>query len=294
MHLETLMKLVSYRESQDGAAQARYGAVVNGDSIHDLTTAQAPTLRMALSSEGIEGIAARADAMAKQARGIPLGSVVLLPPIPDPDKILCVGLNYFLHAKEAGMDVPARPSIFVRFGSSVVGHDNPVQHPGISEQFDFEAELAVVIGRRAYRVSEADALDYVAGYSCLAENSVRDWQRHSNQATPGKNFVGSGAFGPWLVTPDEAGPVESMMVTGRLNGEQVQGDSAANMIFSVAQTISYLSTFTELLPGDVISTGTPSGVGFSRKPPLYLRPGDVFEVDISGVGLLRNPVAQAN
>ncbi|TKR53298.1 fumarylacetoacetate hydrolase family protein [Allopusillimonas ginsengisoli] len=285
------MKLVSYTESQGGDSQARYGVVVGDDAILDLTTAEAPTLRMALSAEGLGGIAARAEVLAQQAQGIPLASVLLLPPIPDPDKILCVGLNYILHAKEANMEVPAHPSIFVRFGSSVVGHDNPVSHPGISEQFDFEAELAVVIGRRAYRVSEEDAMGYVAGYSCLAENSIRDWQRHSNQATPGKNFMGSGAFGPWLVTPDEAGPVESMIVTGRLNGDEMQSDSAANMIFSVSQIISYLSTFTELLPGDVISTGTPSGVGFSRKPPLYLRPGDVFEVDISGVGLLRNPVA---
>lgn len=284
------MKLVSYMTSTGKVQPSRYGVVASG-RVYDLVTAESKTLRAALSAEGIEGIATRADEVIKKADGVALSSVILLPPITDPDKILCVGMNYFLHAQEVGMAVPAHPSVFVRFPSSVVGHDSPVNHPRISQQFDFEAELAVVIGRKAYRVAESDALSYVAGYSCLAENSVRDWQRHSNQATAGKNFLGSGALGPWLVTPDEAGPVEMMTVVGRLNGEQVQSDCAASMIFSVPQLIAYFSTFTELLPGDVIATGTPAGVGFSRKPPRFLLPGDVFEVDISGVGLLRNLVA---
>lgn len=288
------MKLVSFTASADGAKAPRYGVVAGDDRVYDLTTMASPTLRVALSTEGLQAISARANTAIEQTDGQALSSVVLLPPIPDPDKVLCVGLNYFLHAEEAGMAVPERPSVFVRFGSSVVGHGSPVMHPGVSDQFDFEAELAVIIGRRAYRVAEADALNYVAGYSCLAENSVRDWQRHSNQATPGKNFMASGAFGPWIVTPDEAGPVDRMTVIGRLNGEQMQSDSAGNMIFTVPQIIAYLSTFTELQPGDVIATGTPSGVGFSRKPPRYLQPGDVFEVAISGVGLLRNAVAPAN
>ncbi|MEO6986012.1 MAG: fumarylacetoacetate hydrolase family protein, partial [Paralcaligenes sp.] len=146
------------------------------------------------------------------------------------------------------------------------------------------------IGRAGRRIPVAEALDYVAGYSCLAENSVRDWQRHSNQATPGKNFPASGAFGPWLVSPDEVGPLEEVVVIGRLNGAQVQSDSVAHMIFSVPELIAYVSTFTELEPGDVISTGTPAGVGLSRKPPVFLKSGDVFEVEISGVGVLRNPV----
>nr|WP_255368677.1 fumarylacetoacetate hydrolase family protein [Polaromonas sp. OV174] len=260
------------------------------DRVYDLTTPTAPTLRAALSIEGVEGIAARAAALTPGNEGIALSSVVLLPPITDPDKILCLGMNYLHHAKEVGMAVPAQPAVFVRFISSLVGHDQSLRHPGISEQFDFEAELAVIMGRTAYRVSEAEALNYVAGYSCLAENSVRDWQRHSNQATAGKNFLHSGAFGPWLVTRDEAGPIANMTVSGRLNGELMQSDCTANMIFSVQRTIAYLSTFTELLPGDVIATGTPAGVGFLRKPPRYLQQGDVFEVDISGIGVLRNAV----
>jgi 2-keto-4-pentenoate hydratase/2-oxohepta-3-ene-1,7-dioic acid hydratase in catechol pathway len=282
------MKLVSYIDParRDGAPS--YGAIV-GELIIDLATPADPTLRAALANDGLDGIARRLNASLHKG-GAALASVELLAPIPDPDKILCIGLNYHLHAQEMGMAIPAKPSVFVRFPSSLAAHGQPVLLPRESEQFDYEAELAIVIGRRARKVSAESALQYVAGYSCLAENSIRDWQRHSTQATPGKNFDKTGAFGPWLVTPDEAGRPDAMRVTGRLNGEEVQCDSTGNMIFSVAQLIAYLSTFTELLPGDVIATGTPAGVGMSRKPPRYLREGDVFEVDISGVGRLRNPV----
>jgi 2-keto-4-pentenoate hydratase/2-oxohepta-3-ene-1,7-dioic acid hydratase in catechol pathway len=286
------VKFVSYQATQGSDAAADYGVLADGRIVR-LTTAQAPSLRHALALEGIDGLGRRARAALDAQDGVAESEVRLLPPIPDPEKILCVGLNYFLHAEEAGMAVPGKPSIFVRFGSSLAGHEQPVLRPKVSEQFDYEAELAVVIGRRAYEVTEEQAMDCVAGYTCMAENSVRDWQRHSNQATPGKNFVRSGALGPYLVTPDEAGPVEQMRIIGRLNGETMQDDLGTNMIFTVAQVIAYLSTFTELMPGDVIATGTPAGVGFTRKPPRYLRPGDVFEVDISGVGVLRNSVAQA-
>lgn len=287
------MKFASYTPADSADATIRYGVVVN-DQVIDLTTSAQPCLRTALATEGLEALMERARRRTTTEVGIPLSAVHLSPPIPQPEKILCVGLNFYLHAKEAGMAVPEHPSIFVRFASSVVGHDVPVLRPLASEQLDYEAELAVVIGRHAHQVSEADALEVIAGYTCLAENSVRDWQRHSNQATPGKNFMHSGACGPWLVTPDEAGPVEHMTIAGRLNGESIQSDSGANMIFSVAQTIAYLSSFTELAPGDIISMGTPAGVGFTRKPPRYLRPGDVFEVDITGIGVLRNTVAQGH
>jgi 2-keto-4-pentenoate hydratase/2-oxohepta-3-ene-1,7-dioic acid hydratase in catechol pathway len=219
-----------------------------------------------------------------------LAEIAWEPPITDSDKTICVGLNYYEHAKEANMAVPTRPSLFVRFPASQVGHDVAVVRPSASAQFDYEAELAVVVGRAARHVAEERANDYIAGYTCFAENSVRDWQRHAAQATPGKNFEASGAMGPWLVTPDESGPVENMTVIGRLNGREMQRDSAANMIFSVPQIIAYISTFATLLPGDVIVTGTPAGVGFTRKPPLYMVPGDVFEVEITGVGVLRNGV----
>lgn len=282
------MKLVSYIDRSKTFARPSYGAIVD-NVIIDLSTESAPTLRDALGQQGLAALAATLQHRRAQG-GLPLEDATLLPPVTNPDKILCVGLNYHLHAQEAGLPVPARPSVFVRFVSSFAAHDEPVLRPPESEQFDYEAELAVVIGRRARRVPEADAMQYVAGYACMAENSIRDWQKHAAQATPGKNFVRSGAFGPYLVTLDEAPAPETMSVTGRLNGEIVQSDCAGNMIFTVAQLIAYLSTFTELLPGDVISTGTPAGVGMSKKPPRYLREGDVFEVEISGLGVLRNPV----
>ena len=278
------MKFVSFKKHADG--QAQYGVVV-GDRVASLTTAASPTLRAALAQEGLAGLASRA----KQASAsLDLASLELLPTITDPDKFICVGLNYHRHAEEVGMAIPQRPSLFVRFADSVTGHGQPTLRPPESEQFDYEAELAVVIGRTARRVAEAYAMDYVAGYCCLAENSVRDWQRHSNQATPGKNFFHSGALGPWLVTPDEAGPIGDMTIIGRLNGEEVQHESLSDLIFSVPQIIAYISSFGPLQAGDVIATGTPAGVGMSRKPPRWLRAGDVFEVEISGVGTLRNAV----
>jgi 2-keto-4-pentenoate hydratase/2-oxohepta-3-ene-1,7-dioic acid hydratase in catechol pathway len=213
-----------------------------------------------------------------------------LPPITDPDKTLCVGLNYFLHAQEAKMAVPEHPSLFARFPAAQVGHGTPVVRPRVSHKFDYEAELAVVIGRAGRHVPAEAAEAYIAGYSCFAENSVRDWQTHSRQATPGKNFERSGAFGPWLVTPDEAGPVAAMEVVGRLNGREMQRDAAANMIFSVPQVIAYVSTFITLLPGDVLVTGTPAGVGFTRDPPVWLQPGDRFDVEITNLGVLSNEV----
>ena len=280
------MKLVSYIDR--ATARASFGAVVN-EHIIDLAIPGVTTLRQAIATEGIVGLRQRLQD-ASASKGIALTSVELQAPITDPEKILCVGLNYHLHVQEVGMAVPSKPSIFVRFPGSLVGQHQPVLRPPESGQFDYEAELAVIIGQRAHRIPVERAMEIVAGYSCLAENSIRDWQRHSAQATPGKNFHHSGAFGPWLVTPDEAGPVDAMTVIGRLNGVEMQNDTAAQMIFSVPELISYISTFTELVPGDVISTGTPAGVGLTRKPQRFLKAGDVFEVDISGIGVLRNPV----
>lgn len=282
------MRLASYVERGGASATTAFGAVV-GAHVVKLSTPETPTLRQALALEGIEGLARRL-AVKDASTGVLLAQVELLPPIPDPDKILCIGLNYRLHAEEAGMAIPDHPSVFTRYPSSLLAHEQAVQRPPESTRFDYEAELAVVIGRRARRIGTQRAMEVIAGYACLAENSVRDWQRHSNQATPGKNFVGSGAFGPWLTTPDEAGPPEALRVIGRLNGEVVQDDTVAQMIFSIPELIAYLSVFTELLPGDVIATGTPAGVGMSRHPPRFLRSGDVFEVEVPGVGLLRNAV----
>ncbi len=264
-----------------------YG-VVTGDRVVDLSTPEVHTLREALEVWGMHGL--RVRGAAATAPGLPLAGLQWLPPITHPDKTLCVGLNFFEHAKEAKMAIPAKPSLFARFAGSQVGHLTPVVRPRASHQFDYEAELAVVIGKKARHVAEDRAEDVVAGYTCFAENSIRDWQKHATQATPGKNFHASGAVGPWLVTPDEAGTVAGMDVIGRLNGRELQRDSAANMIFSVSQVIAYVSTFTELLPGDVLVLGTPAGVGFTRTPPIWLVPGDTFEVEITGVGTLRNTV----
>ncbi len=216
--------------------------------------------------------------------------VRFLPPIPDADKILCIGFNYRGHLTETGTPTPEHPSIFVRFASSQVGHDEPVAAPSNSSQFDYEGELAVVIGRRAWRVPEADAMSHVAGYSCFAENSVRDFQNHARQATAGKNFLRSGGFGPWLVTADEIPDPSALTLTTRLNGEVMQQESLSQLIFGVPALIAYITQFTELLPGDVISTGTPDGVGLFQDPPRWLRIGDIVEVEIEGVGLLRNAV----
>ncbi|MFD0849307.1 fumarylacetoacetate hydrolase family protein [Sphingosinicella xenopeptidilytica] len=230
------------------------------------------------------------EAAAAHGEAVSADSVVMLPPITDPDKILAVGFNYRGHLTETGTPLPEHPSLFVRFPSSQVGHDQPVIAPAISSEFDYEGELAVIIGRPAWRVSAAEAMDCVAGYSCFAENSVRDFQAHARQVTAGKNFLCSGAIGPWLTTADEVGDPSALTLTTRLNGQVVQHDRLTSLVFSVAELIVYISQFTRLLPGDIIATGTPDGVGFLRKPPIWLVPGDTMEIDIPGVGLLRNTV----
>jgi len=277
------MRLASFRH--DG--QDSFG-VVEGDRIIDCgptAGSRFAGLRQALAADALDEVAAKAA-----SDGFPLTAVELLPPIVDSQKILCIGLNYRKHAEEAGMAIPNHPSIFVRFPNSQVGHEQAVVKPFLSDHYDYEGELAVIIGKRARHVPEDQALSVVAGYACFGEHSVRDYQRHAAQATPGKNFTASGGFGPWLVTPDEVGDPNDLMLRTRVNGVEQQCESTADMIFSVQQLIAYITSFTELLPGDVIVTGTPSGVGFVKKPPLYLKDGDVVEVEIEKVGLLRNPV----
>lgn len=220
----------------------------------------------------------------------PLDDVGFLPVIPDPDKILCIGINYASHVRETGRDMPEKPMVFARFASSQIGHGQAMRRPVISERFDFEGELAVVIGKRARYVGEDEALSFVAGYSCYNDGSIRDWQRHSTQFTPGKNFPATGAFGPWLVTRDEMGSIGSKCLVTRLNGQVVQRATFDDLIFGVSALVSYCSQFTVLEPGDVIITGTTGGVGAFRTPPLWMKQGDQVEVEIEGVGVLRNPV----
>jgi 2-keto-4-pentenoate hydratase/2-oxohepta-3-ene-1,7-dioic acid hydratase in catechol pathway len=217
--------------------------------------------------------------------------VTFAPVIPDAAaKLLCVGVNYMPHIKEMGRERPERPVLFVRFRDSIVGHGQPLLKPRESEQLDFEGELAVVIGKRARRVGRERALEYVAGYSCFNDGSVRDFQRHSQQFTPGKNFHASGAFGPWLVTTDEIADPRRLTLMTRLNGTVMQHESIGELCFDVPQLIEYCSTWTQLEPGDVIVTGTPGGVGAGRKPPVWMKVGDTIEVEITRIGTLRNTV----
>jgi 2-keto-4-pentenoate hydratase/2-oxohepta-3-ene-1,7-dioic acid hydratase in catechol pathway len=245
----------------------------------------------------LRGILA-AGALARIAEAAPraprhrLSTVSFLPVIPNPDKILCVGLNYESHRRETGRAEVGHPTMFLRVASSQVGHDAPILLPRVSSQLDYEGELAVIIGTPGRYIAEADAFAHVAGYACYNDGSLRDWQRHTHQFTPGKNFPATGAFGPWMVTADEIEDIEALRLTTRLNGEVVQQAGLDQLIFSIPRIIAYCSAFTRLEPGDVIATGTPGGVGFKREPQLFMKPGDVVEVDIPGVGLLRNPIAR--
>ena len=215
-----------------------------------------------------------------------------LPVIPDPSKILAIGLNYADHAAEAGLKPPPKPVVFVRFPDSQVGHEQSLVKPKDSEHYDYEVELCLVIGRRARRVAAKDALRYVAGYTIYNDGSVRDWQMHTSQFTPGKNFPKSGAVGPWMVTSDELKDPSHLRLTTKLNGRLLQDSTTAQLIFPVEEIVAYCSGFTTLEPGDLIPTGTPHGVGFARKPPIFMKKGDLVEMEIEGIGTLRNKVSE--
>jgi 2-keto-4-pentenoate hydratase/2-oxohepta-3-ene-1,7-dioic acid hydratase in catechol pathway len=279
------MRLVSFeRKGRPG-----FGVVV-GDGIVDAAArlaGKARSLREALAASSLREL----ERLAANAPDFGLDEVELAPVIPDAAKLLCVGINYLPHIREMGRDRPERPVLFVRFADSIVGHGQPLLKPRESEQFDYEGELAVIIGKRARRVSRERALEHVAGYSCFNDGSVRDYQRHSQQFTPGKNFHASGSFGPWLVTADEIADPRNLTLTTRLNGAVMQHESVGELCFDVPQLIEYCSTWAQLEPGDVIVTGTPGGVGAGRKPPVWMKPGDTVEVAITAIGALRNPVA---
>jgi 2-keto-4-pentenoate hydratase/2-oxohepta-3-ene-1,7-dioic acid hydratase in catechol pathway len=279
------MRLVSFRH----AGKDSFGVVID-QRVFDLApyaSEVGSSLRAALERNSLAAIEAIArDAEATLARA----SLEWLPVVPDPQKILCVGINYLAHLKETGRDAPDRPTIFTRFADSQTAHNAAIVRPAASEKLDFEGELAVVIGRNARHVKAADAFDYIAGYACYNDGSVRDWQRHTPQLTPGKNFPRTGGFGPWLVTADELGDPSTLTLTTRLNGEVVQHATTDDLIFDIPALIEYCSTFTELRPGDVIITGTTGGVGAYRQPPLWMKPGDVVEVEISRIGVLTNTI----
>ena len=264
--------------------------VVHGDQVVDLAPIAGEvggSLKAALTGGSlpvIEKWAAGATAR------IALSDVTLLPVVPDPEKILCVGINYLSHVKETGREIPIYPMFFTRWADSQTAHGGPIVRPLASEKLDFEGELAVVIGKTARHVRREDAAGYIAGYSCYNDGSVRDWQKHTIQFIPGKNFPSTGGFGPWLVTSDELGDPSKLTLTTRLNGTVVQEAKTDDLIFDVGHLIEYCSTFTELHPGDVIITGTTGGVGAFRTPPLWMKAGDVIEVEISRIGTLRNVV----
>lgn len=282
------MKLATFRHQQ----RTSWGVIDgDGESVRDVGAQLSPmwpTLREMLCASGLDEV----ERVARAAREVALSDVELLPPIPEPKKILCVGVNYVAHREEMGRAEFPHPTLFSRFDSTLVGHEGALISPRVSRELDYEGELAVVIGKAGRHVSEADALSHVAGYACFNDATVRDWQRHSSQFTAGKNFPSTGAFGPWIVTADELGDPSALTLVTRVNGRELQRSTTDLLIFDIPKLLAYVSTFTELVPGDVISTGTPSGVGAKRTPPVFLAPGDVVEVEISRIGCLRNPVVQ--
>jgi 2-keto-4-pentenoate hydratase/2-oxohepta-3-ene-1,7-dioic acid hydratase in catechol pathway len=278
------MKLASFGVS----GRPSWGIVVAGSVIDQgaVFGARFPDLRSVIAASAYGEIQRDARVAPRHA----WTAVTWLPVVPNPSKIICIGLNYEEHRKETGRPDGAFPTVFTRFAGSQAGHlqDVPLTH--LSTQLDYEGELAVVIGRRGRYIGPGEALEHVAGYACYNDITVRDWQRHTTQFAPGKNFPRTGAFGPCMVTADELGPLEPLRLQTRVNGKVMQSATFGQMIFSVSRLIEYCSSFTELEPGDVIVTGTPGGVGAQRQPPVWLKPGDVTEVEIDGVGLLRNTV----
>jgi 2-keto-4-pentenoate hydratase/2-oxohepta-3-ene-1,7-dioic acid hydratase in catechol pathway len=271
------------------ADQSSYGYLAE-DGIVDLGR------RLAGRADDLRALLAQPDpvALAREAAGpadYRLEEVTLLPVIPNPQQIFCVGLNYADHVAETNRQSTEQPMIFLRVPASQVGHGQPLLRPHESERFDYEGEIAVIIGKPGRRISEAAAWDHIAGYACYNDGSVRDWQLHTAQWGPGKNFYRTGGFGPWMVTADEIGPDEEMTLVTRVNGVEVQRASTRQLIHSIPKLIAYLSTVTPLVPGDVIVTGTPGGIGLKRTPPLFLKPGDTVEIEVDRIGTLVNGVA---
>jgi len=262
-----------------------YG-LADGESIRDAGAAlraKAPDLKTFIATGGDLS----AEAVGET---VPAGDVTFVSPVPNPEKIICIGLNYMTHIKETGRDAPKHPAIFIRFPGSIVGHEEPMIRPKVSDWFDFEGELAVVIGKTCRHVPAAEAKSVIAGYTCFNDGSVRDWQRHTSQFWAGKSFERSGSMGPWIVTSDEMPDPEAQHMVTRLNGEEMQSTPISDLAFGIPELIEYCSTVCELKPGDVIATGTPSGVGLFREPKLFMKAGDRVEVEITGIGTLANPI----
>lgn len=279
------MKLISFLNQ----GVASYG-VVQGDDVLDLTPilgAQAPDLKTFIAKALF---ASAIQALQTNKPNLKLSQLQLLPVIPNPDKIFCVGLNYGEHVKETGREVTETPVIFLRLADSQVAHGQDILRPPESHRLDYEAEIAIIIGKGGRRIAEKDAWDHIAGYSCYNDGSVRDWQVATSQWIPGKNFYKTGGFGPWMVTSDEIAPGQVMRLQTVLNGQVLQDTTTDKMIHSIPRQIAYISTFIPLSPGDVIVTGTPGGVGNKRNPQIFMKPGDVCEIVVDAIGTLRNGI----
>ena len=278
------MKLLSFLRN----GKPTWGAMVDGGAV-DLGSERLPTLKAAIAAGALGALAAQ---VAGRKPDVVTAELKYLPVIPDPGKIVCVGLNYEEHRVETKRDKTENPALFLRVADSQVGHGEPILRPRESTHLDYEGEIAIVIGKGGRRIAEKDAWNHIVGYSAYNDGSVRDWQRHTVQWTAGKNFHATGGFGPWMVTADEFTPGEILTLETRLNGQVMQHATTDMLIFSIPEQIAYISTFTTLEPGDVIVTGTPGGVGARRDPPVWMKPGDTVEIEVSKVGVLKNPIAQ--
>lgn len=279
------MKLISF-EFQGSSS---YGAIINGQVV-DLGKhfgARAQDLKALIAA----GLLTEAAGAAPSLRPVaPLAGVQLLPVIPNPGKIVCVGLNYGEHVRETGREITESPTLFLRVAESQVAHGEAIMLPPESVKLDYEGEIVIIIGKGGRRITELDAWSHIAGYSCYNDGSIRDWQTSTPQWTAGKNFWRTGGFGPWMVTADEIAPGQTMTLVTRLNGSEMQRATTDMLIHSIPRQIAYISTFTPLAPGDVIVTGTPGGVGAKRTPPVFMKAGDVVEIEVDAIGVLRNTV----
>lgn len=283
------MKLVSFERQ----GRAGFGAVVDA-GIVDLATAFEGRFADLAALLAADAVAEAGRIAQRRQPDFALADVTLLPVIPQPGKIWCCGLNYHEHVQETGREVTEQPTFFLRVADSQVGHGQAIVRPRESEQLDYEAEIAVVIGRGGRRIREADVARHIAGYACYNDGSVRDWQRHTSQWGPGKNFWRTGGFGPWMVTADEIPFGTTMTLVTRLNGREMQRATTDMLIHGIAKQVAYVSTIAPLRPGDVIVTGTPGGVGAKRKPPVWMKAGDVVEIEVDRIGVLRNPIVDEN
>lgn len=277
------MKIAYVKTSEDNC----FIAAIEGEKAFNLTQDGGPkTIAEAMSALDKGLLAARCTA----ATEIEAGKLTLLAPI-DPDvRVLCTGFNYANHAVESAREIPENPTFFMRYASGLVGHDEPIIVPNASEQLDWEGEIAFVIKRAGRAISKADAYDYVGGYVCFGDHSVRDFQLHGSQATAGKNFDRTGSIGPWIVSADEIKSPNELELFTRLNDEQVQHGMLSDLVFDIPALIAYISTFMTIRPGDVIATGTPAGIGGRRVPPRWMRPGETISVEVPGIGILTNPI----